>query len=360
MEQRQYSEELITELQKNARVEVINGVEELVKPVPGQKGETRLDIVDPHVKTIIQKKMSEGIGSKPFSLNFDRNRPENITYDLTTSEVSEEEQLVEVDHDHYVDTFVFKAEHANKANPILVYFHGGAFMTGKIEEFGKQMKYIAEQAQATVIFPQYRLAPENPYPAAINDAMGIIKWASENHELLGSNSEKLVLAGDSAGSSLINSCIVLMKDTSIIARAVELYPAINNDMKPYYDWSKFDVCPEDEQYAKNRVCRMLNSIDNFEKNYLHYKIDPRDEVVDFFNVRDWSKIPPITFILNQYDLITLVAEEFIKKALEHDVQLNVIKYLGCDHGSLNFFGSEPQAEDMCIEIANIIKKRLHD
>ncbi|MCT6890518.1 MAG: hypothetical protein M3Z87_12850, partial [Lactobacillus sp.] len=61
---------------------------------------------------------------------------------------------------------------------------------------------------------------------------------------------------------------------------------------------------------------------------------------------------------NQYDLITLVAEEFIKKALQHNVKLNVVKYLGCDHGSLNFFGTEPQAEDMCLEIAKVIKKAL--
>ena len=233
-------------------------------------------------------------------------------------------------------------------------------MTGKIEEFGKQMKYIAEQSQTTVVFPHYRLAPENPYPAAINDALGIIKWATSNHEKLGSHSKKLVLAGDSAGSGLINSCIVLMKDTSIISRAIELYPAIDNNMEPYYDWSKFDVCPEDEQYVKNRVRRMLSSLAGFESNYLHYKLDPRDEVVDLFNIRDWSKIPPLTFILNQYDLITLVAEEFIKQALQHNVDINVIKYMGCDHGSLNFFGTEPQAEDMCIEIAKIIKKRLHD
>ena len=360
MEKRQYSQSLITELQTKTFEKTINGVREIVKPVPGQKGETRFNIIDPHVKKVIQKKMDEGIGSKPFSLNFDRNRPENITYDLTTSKVMEEEQLVEIDNDHYIDTFIFKAQNANHDNPILVYFHGGAYMTGKIEEFGKQMKYIAEQAQTTVIFPHYRLAPENPYPAAINDALGIISWATSNHEKLGSHCEKLVLAGDSAGSGLINSCIVLMKDTSIISRAIELYPAIDNNMEPYYDWNKFDVCPEDEQYAKNRVCRMLNSLTGFESNYLHYKLDPRDEVIDLFNIRNWNKIPPLTFILNQYDLITLVAEEFIKQALQHNVDINVIKYMGCDHGSLNFFGTEPQAEDMCIEIAKIIKKRLHD
>lgn len=355
MEQRQYSKFLIDELQNKTIDEVINGVRETVKPVPGQHGATKLNIVDPHVKAIIQKKMDEGIGNKPFSLNFDRNRPENVTYDLTTTEVNAVECLVEINNDHYIDTFIYTPEKVNRANPILVYFHGGAHMTGKVEEFGKQMKYIAEQAQATVVFPHYRLAPENPYPADINDAMGIIKWTQKKHFELGSECEKLVLAGDSAGSGLINSCIVLLKDTSIIARAVELYPTTDNNMEPYYDWDKIDVCPEDEPYAKNRVLRMAKSIDSFENNYLHHKIDPRDEVVDIFNIRDWSKIPPITFILNQYDLITLVAEEFIKKALTHNVELNVIKYLGCDHGSLNFFGSEPQAEDMCLEIAKVIK-----
>lgn len=217
------------------------------------------------------------------------------------------------------------------------------------------MKYIAEQAQTTVVFPHYRLAPENPYPAAIEDVLGIINWVKENHAELGSTNPKMVLAGDSAGSGLINSCIVILKDSSIISRVIELYPAIDNDMAPYYDWQKFAVCAEDEKYVKNRVQRMLNSLTSFEENYLHHQIDPRDEIVNLFNIRNWTKIPPLTFILNQYDLITLVAEEFIKKALQHQIDLNVIKYLGCDHGTLNFFGTEPQAEDMCLEIARVLQ-----
>lgn len=356
MDRRKYPRSLIDELQNNTLIKTINGVKEEIKPVPGQKGKTRLDIVDPYVKSIIQKKINEGIGTKPFSLNFDRNRPENITYDLTTSKVNRQEKLVEINNNHFIDTFIYIPENLDPDNPILVYFHGGAYMTGKVEEFGKQMKYIAEQAHGIVVFPHYRLAPENPYPAAIDDAMGIIEWTEKNHQKLGSKNEKLILSGDSAGSGLINSCIVLLKDTSIIARAVELYPATDGNMKSYYDWNKFDVCSEDEKYAKNRVQRMIKSLPAFENYYLHHKIDPRDEIVDIFNIRDWSKVPPITFIINQYDLITLVTEAFVKKALKHHVELRVIKYMGCDHGSLNFFGTEPQAEDMCLEIAKIIKE----
>lgn len=355
MEQRQYSKLLIDELQKNTINKFINGVQETIKPVPGQKGKIKLNIVDPYVKKIIEKKIEEGIGSRPFSLHFDRNRPENITYDLTTSNVDENEQLVEIDEDHYIDIFIYTPEIVNPKNPVLIYFHGGAFMTGKIEEFGEQMKFIAERSQATVVFPNYRLAPENPYPAAINDAMGTIKWVTSNHKFLKSKNEKIILAGDSAGSGLINSCIVLMKDTSIISQLIELYPGTDSNMEPYYDWNKFDVCADDEKFAKNRVLRMRQSLESFENNYLHHKIDPRDEVVDIFNIRNWTKIPPITFILSQYDLITLVAEEFIKKALYNNVKLKVIKYMGCDHGILNFFGTEPQAEDMCLEIVKVIK-----
>ena len=66
MEQRQYSQSLITELQTKTFEKNVNGVKETVKPVPGQTRETKLNIVDPYVKKIIQKKMDEGIGSKPF------------------------------------------------------------------------------------------------------------------------------------------------------------------------------------------------------------------------------------------------------------------------------------------------------
>lgn len=84
--------------------------------------------------------------------------------------------------------------------PVIVYYHGGGFMFGSIDAWDPAVRLIADQARAIVISVGYRLAPENPYPAAWNDAEDAYLWAVDHAESLGGAG--VALAGDSAGGTL--------------------------------------------------------------------------------------------------------------------------------------------------------------
>jgi acetyl esterase len=86
--------------------------------------------------------------------------------------------------------------------PVLVYFHGGGWTLGSPAVFDSVTRELARKIPALVIAPEYRLAPENPFPAAVNDADTVLAWARQHAGTIGGDPERIVVAGDSAGGTL--------------------------------------------------------------------------------------------------------------------------------------------------------------
>lgn len=86
---------------------------------------------------------------------------------------------------------------------VVIYYHGGGWVVGGIDGFDTLCRQLAERSSMTVVLPEYRLAPENRFPAALDDAWAVLTWANDNRaELTGKESAPLSVAGDSAGGNL--------------------------------------------------------------------------------------------------------------------------------------------------------------
>jgi acetyl esterase len=86
--------------------------------------------------------------------------------------------------------------------PVLVFFHGGGFVMGDLDTHDGTCRQHAVGAGAVVVSVDYRLAPEHPYPAAVEDAWAATVWVAEHGKEIGADTTRLVLAGDSAGGTI--------------------------------------------------------------------------------------------------------------------------------------------------------------
>jgi len=86
--------------------------------------------------------------------------------------------------------------------PVVVYFHGGGFVMGDLDTHDGSSRQHAVGADAVVVSVDYRLAPEHPYPAAIEDAWAATLWVAEHGSEIGADATRLAVAGDSAGGTI--------------------------------------------------------------------------------------------------------------------------------------------------------------
>ncbi|HEY0168398.1 MAG TPA: alpha/beta hydrolase [Jatrophihabitans sp.] len=112
-----------------------------------------------------------------------------------------------------------------EAKPTVVYFHGGGWITGSIDTHLGHARRICTQADMVVVSVGYRLAPENPFPAAFDDAVLATEWAAQRTEQLGGEAGTLILAGDSAGAQLAASVAIARRDAGQpVSAQLLLYP----------------------------------------------------------------------------------------------------------------------------------------
>jgi monoterpene epsilon-lactone hydrolase len=101
----------------------------------------------------------------------------------------------------------------------VVYFHGGGYMVGNPEGVVSTAAKVARAAKASVLVPDYRLAPEHPHPAARDDGVTAIRWLLAN----GGSASRLALIGDSAGGGLALSTVLTLRDLGELPAAVALW-----------------------------------------------------------------------------------------------------------------------------------------
>ncbi len=357
---RQYDVTLVSKMREKEYIKNIDGVDILFKPVPDDEREY---VLDSRLIEVIEKKraMFGKRAQTGYSLSAERYRPDKISYDLTESEVTCVEKLITI-QDHMIDIFVYIPQNHDKILPVLVYLHGGGFTAGDIKLYANQMKYIAEQAEAVVVFPEYRLAPECPFPGPVEDAFGTIQWVYTHGDELGVDVSRLAVVGDSAGGSLTNAC-VLKDEEGMIKKIIELYAAFDTSdyqEQTAYIWSydAYPVIEEQKELAYSRIDRIKNGNHRLVNLYLQGKTTAKDPLISLVYASDeqLAKFPEAIIIATEYDYLRVGNDYAVKRMKELGVNIRSIRYNGCDHGILDLLGIIPQAEDICLLIADEIKE----
>ena len=210
--------------------------------------------------------------------------------------------------------------------PAVVYFHGGGWVIGTPQAYDLSARALAKEAQAVVISPDYRLAPENKFPAAWEDAVAVYKWTASKVGSWRGDPRRLALAGEGAGGNLAISTALstvaagLTRPKAVIA----IYPVIQTGTTT-------------ESYVDSVNAKPLNkaALDWFLDKTLNSSADKADPRLDIIHAK-LSLLPPVTIINAQIDPLRsdgAMLEEALKQV---NVKVMRKEYEGVTH---DFFGA---------------------
>lgn len=204
--------------------------------------------------------------------------------------------------------------------PLVVYFHGGGWMIGGLDTCDALCQHLAVGIPAVVVSVDYRLAPEHPFPAAVEDAEAATAWAAAHAAQLGAEGG-LVLAGDSAGGNL--AAVVSRRARDNGGPAVDLqlllYPAT-------------DLTCSQQSYEDNAEGYLLTAklMERFIRSYLA-GADAAQVDVSPLLATDVHGLPPAHVVTAEFDPLRDEGEAYARRLAEAGVPVTVARYDGTIH-----------------------------
>jgi len=211
-----------------------------------------------------------------------------------------------------------------------VYFHGGGWVLGGLESHDRECRALANLSGCTVIAVDYRLAPEHPFPAAVEDAWAATQYVADHATEYGVDPQRLAVGGDSSGGNLA-AVVTLMareKGGPKIGFQLLVYPAV--DMTDDHRVSM-------RQYAEGHfLTRTL--MDYFQNLYAPKPEDRRKIQASPLFATDFRGLPPAMVITAECDLLRDQGELYAQKLQEAGVPVTVKRYDGMIHPFFSFGG----------------------
>lgn len=125
---------------------------------------------------------------------------------------------------------IYRPEDASAPLPVLIWMHPGGYVIGSIAMDDIMMRQLAKDIGCAVVSINYRLAPEHPYPAALEDCYGVLQWVGGNAGAIGVDPSRIAVGGASAGGGLAAGLALLARDRDGVRPIFQLliYPAIDD------------------------------------------------------------------------------------------------------------------------------------
>ncbi len=195
-----------------------------------------------------------------------------------------------VAHDIVANDVPCRLFHPTDGNnfPAVIYGHGGGWVLGSPETHDDMCAELADAAQCAVLLMDYRLAPEHPHPAQLEDSLKVWRWVREKGAAHGLNPMRIIAAGDSAGGQMSAALAITLRDLGLpqLAGMVLIYPVLGADMQT-------------QSYVRNAnaPCLSRDEMMFYLESFLGAEGSPnwRDEKAVPNLLRDASGLPP-TFI----------------------------------------------------------------
>ncbi|WP_226377164.1 MULTISPECIES: alpha/beta hydrolase [Burkholderia] len=216
---------------------------------------------------------------------------------------------------------------ADERLPVVLFTHGGGFVSGDLDTHDVLARAIASRARALVIAVDYRLAPEFPFPAGLEDVYAVLRWTADHVDEMGGDAKRVVLCGDSAGATLSTATAMLARDRGGPRPVAQwlMYPSVSNKLDTP-SWAELG----DAYFPTREVMR------NVLASYVPTETSPHAPLLSPI-LGDHADLPPTLIQVGQLDPLRDENVAYASSLKEAGVEASVIVYEGQSHGFIQFF-----------------------
>jgi acetyl esterase len=203
--------------------------------------------------------------------------------------------------------------------PALVYFHGGGWTIGDLDTHDVLCRELALGARCAVFSVEYRLAPEAPFPAAVDDAISATKFVAANSQTLKIDASRVAVGGDSAGGNLAAVVSIALKGQ--IAFQLLIYPAVDQRC----------AHPSHQRNASGYLLTR-ESVEYFRRNYLPRKEDWLDWRASPLLAPSLRGVAPAFVLTTSFDPLLDEGREYAERLRREGVEVEYREYPHMVHG----------------------------
>lgn len=288
-----------------------------------------------------QAAMAEAAQQNPFpEFSTDQERRDHIDQMLGQRPLADGVMTQPTDADGVSSIWVVPEELADSSDcPIICYFHGGGYRIGSAAGWRPFGSYLAKVCSAKVLLVDYRLAPENPFPAAVEDALCAYRWLLKD-----TSADRVVLAGDSAGGGLAPATLLALRDEGLAL------PAGCACLSP---WS--DLTNSGDSFATNSGTDQLFSKQAADEAAASYLVDAdpaHPHASPVFG--DWKGLPPLLIQAGNVEVLEDDAKNLAAAAQTAGVDVRLKIFEGMPHVWQHAYPAYPEAVEAMEDIARFV------
>jgi acetyl esterase len=242
--------------------------------------------------------------------------------------------------------------------PVVVYFHGGGFVLGGLDTHDDTCRVLCTATEAIVVSVDYRLAPEHPFPAAVEDAYAATEWVADNAASIDGDPGHVVVAGDSAGGTLAAVVAIRARDRAErgesvpeIAYQILLYPAT-------------DPAGEYPSREENGAGYFLTAPDlrYFRNHYLEHDLHAANRYAFPMEACGLAGLPPATVVTAGFDPLRDEGRAYADRLDADGVDVTYRNYEDMIHGFVSMLGQFEiaRAREAIDDVAADLEEALSD